>query len=226
MLGKIVLLIGALVVAVGVAVWSYGFLGQGDLKTDRARLAPTGSPTDPIPAGLERATFGGGCFWCTEAVFQRLKGVHSVVSGYSGGSVANPTYAQICSGTTGHAEVIQIVYDPKAITFAELLEVFWQTHDPTTLNRQGNDSGPQYRSVIFTHTDEQKAIAEQYKQQLNDANEFGRPVVTEITPFSAFYPAETYHQYYFVDHPQQGYCAAVIRPKVQKFEKKFADKLR
>jgi peptide-methionine (S)-S-oxide reductase len=226
MLGKIVLLIGALIVAVGVAVWSYGFLGQGDLKTDRARLAPTGSPTDPIPAGFERATFGGGCFWCTEAVFQRLKGVHSVVSGYSGGSVANPTYAQVCSGTTGHAEVIQIVYDPKAITFAELLEVFWQTHDPTTLNRQGNDSGPQYRSVIFTHTDEQKAIAEQYKQQLNDANEFGRPVVTEITPFSALYPAETYHQYYFVDHPQQGYCAAVIRPKVQKFEKKFADKLR
>src|SRR5262249_11314973 len=149
-------------------------------------------PTEP-PPGMVKATFGAGCFWCTEAVFQQLKGVHSVVSGYSGGSVKNPTYRQVCTGTTGHAEAIQVIYDPAMISYEELLEVFWQTHDPTTRDRQGNDEGPQYRSVIFYHTDAQKQLAEHYKQ---------------------FYRAEAYHQNYFEDNPGQPYCRAFIRPKV------------
>jgi peptide-methionine (S)-S-oxide reductase len=173
----------------------------------------------------EKATFGSGCFWCTEAFFQQLRGVESVQSGYSGGDTANPTYEQVCSGRTGHAEVVQITYDPSVISFDELLKVFWQTHDPTTPNRQGHDVGTQYRSAIFYHSDDQRRTAEAYKQQLNGSGTFGAPIVTEITPFKNFYPAEQYHQNYFNLNPEQSYCAAVIRPKVEKFKKQFADVL-
>lgn len=175
---------------------------------------------------LEKATFGSGCFWCTEAVFERLKGVYKVVSGYSGGTVENPTYEQVCTGKTGHAEVTQITYDPKVITYDELLEVFWKTHDPTTLNRQGNDVGTQYRSVIFYHNDEQKRLAEKYKEELNKSGIWDKPIVTEIVPFTNFYPAENYHQNYYDNNPSQPYCSFVITPKVEKFEKVFKDKLK
>ena len=170
---------------------------------------------------LEKATFGSGCFWCTEAVFQQLKGVKSVVSGYSGGEAANPTYEQICSGRTGHAEVAQITYDPAVVSFDDLLKVFWQTHDPTTPNRQGHDVGTQYRSAIFYHNEDQRRIAEAYKQQLDASGTFGTPIVTEITPLKNFYPAENYHQNYFRSNPTQSYCAWVIRPKVEKFQKEL-----
>jgi peptide-methionine (S)-S-oxide reductase len=174
----------------------------------------------------EKATFGCGCFWCTEAVYQQLRGVHSVESGYSGGHTENPTYEQVCSGRTGHAEVIQITYDPTAISFDELLNVFWKTHDPTTPNRQGHDVGTQYRSAIFYHNDEQRRIAEQYKQQLDKSGTFKSPIVTEITAFEKFYPAENYHQKYFELNPAQSYCQLVIRPKVEKFKKDFKEMLR
>ena len=176
--------------------------------------------------GLQVATFGNGCFWCTEAIFQRLNGVEKVVSGYSGGKVKNPTYKEVCSGLTGHAEVIQITYDPKRISFDELLEVFWKTHDPTTLNRQGADEGTQYRSAVFYHTDEQKRLAEEYKKKLDASGAFDNPIVTEITPFTAFYPAEDYHQNYFNLNGTQPYCSFVIQPKVEKFEKVFKSKLK
>ena len=176
--------------------------------------------------GLQTATFGNGCFWCTEAVFQRLKGVEKVVSGYSGGHVENPTYEQVCGKKTGHAEVIQIAYDPQVISFKGLLEVFWKTHDPTTLNRQGNDVGPQYRSAVFYHTDEQRDLAETYKQKLDESGAFSKPIVTEVTQFKNFYPAEDYHQNYFNLNPRQGYCAFVVAPKVEKFKAAFADKLK
>lgn len=178
--------------------------------------------TDP---SLKLATFGSGCFWCTEAVFQNLKGVKKVVSGYSGGNPSMITYKEVCTGLTGHAEVVQITYDPKEISFEELLEVFWKTHDPTTLNAQGPDHGTQYRSVVFYHDEEQGKIATEYKKQLNDDKAFRRPVVTEITAFKEFFPAEAYHQNYFNDNPEQGYCRAVIAPKIQKFKKQFAEKL-
>jgi peptide-methionine (S)-S-oxide reductase len=178
------------------------------------------------PGELEKATFGSGCFWCSEAVFQQLKGVRSVVSGYSGGITKDPTYRQVCEGQTGHAEVIQITFDPKVITYPELLEVLWQTHDPTTLNRQGHDVGTQYRSVIFYHTPQQKELAEHYKKKLDEEHAFRQPIVTEITEFSEFYPAEDYHRNYFNEHPGDRYCAAVIRPKVSKVKKVFHDKLK
>jgi len=175
---------------------------------------------------FQKATFGSGCFWCTEAVFERLNGVQKVVSGYAGGIVENPTYEQVCSGKTGHAEVTQITYDPKVITYDELLEVFWKTHDPTTLNRQGNDVGTQYRSVIFYHNDEQKRLAEKYKEELNKSGAWDKPIVTEISPFTNFYPAEKYHQNYYDNNPAQPYCSFVITPKVEKLEKVFKDKLK
>lgn len=175
---------------------------------------------------MEVATFGNGCFWCTEAIFQNLKGVEKVVSGYSGGHVDNPTYKQVCNGTTGHAEVIQISYDPSVISYDELLEVFWKTHDPTTPNRQGNDVGPQYRSAVFYHNDTQKEKADKYKKELNEAGAYDKPIVTEITAFEKFYPAEDYHQNYFNLNGSQPYCSFVIRPKVEKFEKVFKDKLK
>lgn len=174
----------------------------------------------------ETATFGAGCFWCVEAVFDRLAGVEKVVSGYSGGHVKNPSYEQVSSGQTGHAEAVQVTYDPARVTYAELLEVFWGTHDPTTLNRQGADVGPQYRSVVFTHTEEQRALAEQYKQKLDQSGVFPARIVTEIVPARAFYPAENYHQDYYRRNGHQPYCRMVIRPKVEKLKKVFADKLK
>jgi peptide-methionine (S)-S-oxide reductase len=175
---------------------------------------------------LDTATFGTGCFWCTEAIFQQLEGVEKVTSGYSGGSVPNPTYEQVCSKTTGHAECLNIMYDPKKISFDELLEVFWQTHDPTTLNRQGADVGTQYRSVVFYHNDEQKAKTAKYKAELDKSGAFDNPIVTSLEPFTIFYAAENYHQNYYNSNGSQGYCQFVIRPKVEKFEKVFKSKLK
>ncbi len=175
---------------------------------------------------LEIATLGSGCFWCTEAFFLRLKGVESVVSGYSGGKIKNPTYREVCSGLTGHAEVIQVKFDPSMISYEEVLEVFWNTHDPTTLNKQGADEGTQYRSIVFYHNDSQKKIAEEYKAQLNQSKVYNNPVVTEISPFKEFYLAEDYHQNYYSLNPNQGYCQYVIRPKVEKFDKEYASKLK
>jgi peptide-methionine (S)-S-oxide reductase len=177
-------------------------------------------------AETKLATFGAGCFWCVEAVFQQLEGVVSVESGYAGGTVENPTYKQVCTGTTGHAEVCQIRYDPAKVSYDKLLEVFWQTHDPTTLNRQGPDAGTQYRSVIFYHDDQQRDQAEKRKRELNAAGIWNAPIVTEISPLIKFYKAEDYHQNYFRTNPSQGYCRMVIRPKVVKFQKVFKDSLK
>jgi peptide-methionine (S)-S-oxide reductase len=175
---------------------------------------------------LEIATLGGGCFWCLEAIFQDVQGVHQVESGYSGGQVDNPTYQQVCTGTTGHAEVVQITFDPGIIAYEDILYIFWRTHDPTTLNRQGADIGTQYRSVIYTHNDAQQAIAERSKAETNASNLWSNPIVTEISPVGTFYRAEPYHQNYYRENPQQPYCMAVIDPKVQKFKKQFADRLK
>ncbi len=174
----------------------------------------------------ETATLAGGCFWCLEAVFKELRGVEHVESGYSGGSVSNPSYAQVCTGTTGHAEVVQITFDPNAVSFKELLEVFFTIHDPTTLNRQGADVGTQYRSAIFYHTPEQKEVAEQTIAELNAAKIWDAPIVTEVKPFTAFYQAEDDHQEYFRRNASQPYCRAVIAPKVSKFRKQYLEKLK
>jgi len=176
--------------------------------------------------GLQLATFGSGCFWCTEAIFQNLNGVEKVESGYSGGKVKNPTYKEVCSGLTGHAEVIQLTYDPKKVSYDELLEVFWKTHDPTTLNKQGADEGTQYRSVIFYHDDNQKQLAESYLKKLDQSGAFDKPIVTEIASAQPFYKAEDYHQNYFNLNGQAPYCSYVIQPKVEKFKKVFKDKLK
>ncbi|MCD4834901.1 MAG: peptide-methionine (S)-S-oxide reductase MsrA [Bacteroidales bacterium] len=175
---------------------------------------------------MELATFGTGCFWCTETIFEQLKGVESAISGYSGGTVKNPTYKEICTGETGHAEVIQITFAPEIITYKELLEVFWQTHDPTILNRQGADVGTQYRSVIFYHNNEQKELAENYKKKLDEAKVYNNPIVTEISNYSTFYKAEDYHQDYYNNNKSQSYCSFVITPKIEKFRKVFKDKLK
>ncbi len=174
----------------------------------------------------ETATLAGGCFWCLEAVFDNLEGVENVVSGYSGGQVPNPSYELVCTGRTGHAEVVQITFDPNQISFREILEVFFSIHDPTTLNRQGADVGTQYRSAIFYHTPEQKEIAEQVIHELEVSSEWKNPIVTEVKPFSEFYPAEDYHQEYFANNPYQPYCQIVVAPKVDKFRKKFAERLK
>jgi peptide-methionine (S)-S-oxide reductase len=171
---------------------------------------------------LAMATFGSGCFWCTEAVFQQLRGVQRVVSGYAGGHKEYPSYEEVCSGTTGHAEVIQLTYDPKVVTYEKLLEVFWKSHDPTTPNRQGNDLGPQYRSIILYHDHAQKELAELYREKLDKSGAFDRPVVTQIVPYSVFFPAENDHQEYFRRNPRQPYCAAIIGPKVEKIRQVFA----
>jgi len=175
---------------------------------------------------LEVATLAGGCFWCLEAVYDDLKGVVDVVSGYTGGHVRNPSYREVCTGTTGHAEAVQITFDPAQITYRELLEVFFSIHDPTTLNRQGADVGTQYRSAIFYHTAEQKKTAEAVMAALQVDNPWGRPIVTELAPMEAFYPAEEYHQEYFARNPEQGYCTVVIAPKLEKFRHKFAHRLK
>ncbi|QIL38859.1 peptide-methionine (S)-S-oxide reductase MsrA [Pedobacter sp. HDW13] len=174
----------------------------------------------------EKATFGMGCFWCTEAIFQRLKGVVSVKSGYEGGTLSNPTYEEVCTGATGHAEVLEITYNPMVISYDDLLEVFWKSHDPTTLNRQGADSGTQYRSVIFYHSAEQKAAAEKYKAELNKTNAYGKKVVTAIEAAKPFYVAENYHQNYFNKNGSEPYCRLVILPKIEKLEKVFKAKLK
>ncbi len=170
------------------------------------------------------ATFGSGCFWCTEAIFRRIKGIKSVVSGYSGGHVKNPSYEQVCAGDTGHAESVQITYDPGIISYDELLEIFWKTHDPTTRNRQGNDIGTQYRSVVFYHDPDQKEIAESYRDKLEAEHIWSRPIVTEIEAFTEFWPAETYHHDYYKNNPSNPYCAAVITPKIEKFTKIFKER--
>lgn len=173
------------------------------------------------PTQREMATLGGGCFWCLEAVYDELRGVEHVLSGYAGGAVADPSYEHVCSGTTGHAEVVQITFDPRLISFKELLEVFFTIHDPTTLNRQGADVGTQYRSIILYHSPEQRAIAEQVLAELNAAKIWDRPIVTELKPYTVFYPAEAYHQDYFERNPYQPYCQAVVAPKVAKARKHF-----
>ena len=175
---------------------------------------------------LEIATLGAGCFWCVEAVFDDLKGVEDVVSGYSGGEIENPTYRDVCSGSTGHAEVIQIKFNPQEISFRDILRVFFTVHDPTTLNRQGGDVGTQYRSAIFYHSPEQKQIAHEVIEEITAERIYDNPIVTEVVAFADFYPAEDYHQEYFANNPTQPYCAAVVAPKVRKFRDKFADRLK
>jgi peptide-methionine (S)-S-oxide reductase len=181
---------------------------------------------DEAAPKLAKATFGGGCFWCTEAVYEQIKGVKSATSGYIGGSVPNPTYQDVCTGQTGHAEAVEIEYDPKVVPYEKLLEVFFATHDPTTLNRQGADIGTQYRSGVFYHDDEQKRIAEDVIKRLDAANVFSGKIVTEVTKASTFYPAEAYHQEYFANNPRQPYCQAVVAPKVAKVRKFFAELLK
>ena len=175
---------------------------------------------------LEMATLGAGCFWCVEAVFDDLTGVESVESGYSGGHTENPTYREVCSETTGHAEVAQITFDPNVISFKEILQVFFAVHDPTTLNRQGNDIGSSYRSAIFYHDENQKRIAEEVIKEVTEEGVYDNPIVTEVTPFDKFYIAEDYHQEYFASNPTQPYCAAVVAPKVAKFRQKFVNRLK
>lgn len=201
---------------------------QNNNQKEKMNTTKTSEKAEPTLSGkADTATFGTGCFWCTEAVFQELEGVISVTSGYSGGHVANPSYRDVCTGETGHAECVQIVYDSSKISFDELLEVFWEVHDPTTLNRQGADVGTQYRSVIFYHNAEQKQKAEKYKAALDKAGAFNNPIVTAIDPFTKFYKAENYHQeYYELNKNTNPYCSIVIAPKLEKFEKVFKNKLK
>ncbi len=191
----------------------------------KTKIMNTSNTASTAP-GMEKATFGTGCFWCTEAMFESLDGVSEAVSGYEGGTKANPTYKEVCTGTTGHAECVEVTYDPRKVTYAELLQAFFRSHDPTSLNRQGADVGTQYRSVIFYHNDEQKQLAETVKKELNESGAYDKPIVTEISPASTFYVAEDYHQSYFANNPEQGYCAFVIAPKLDKFRKVFKDKLK
>jgi peptide-methionine (S)-S-oxide reductase len=193
---------------------------QEQKKTENKTMASS------VPQNLETITLGAGCFWCVEAVYEQLKGVYKVESGFSGGHVKNPSYKEVCTGNTGHAEVCQITYNPQEISLNEILEVFWKTHDPTTLNRQGADVGTQYRSAIFYHNEEQRKYAEEMKQRLNNAHIWENPVVTEIVPYKAFYKAEDYHQEYYQNNMEQAYCRMVITPKLEKFKKVFADKLK
>ncbi len=195
-----------------------------DYKANDNKSIETILPANSL--NMDTITLGAGCFWCVEAIFQNIKGVESVTSGYSGGAVPNPSYKAICSGTTGHAEVIQVVYDPAEVSLTTILEVFWQTHDPTTLNRQGADAGTQYRSAIFYHTEEQQEVATTIFNRLDDAGAFSAPIVTEITAFTNFFPAEDYHQDYFNQNGSQPYCRAIISPKVNKFKEAFQDVLK
>lgn len=193
---------------------------QTHILTEDMSIKPEFTDTTAV------ATFGAGCFWCVEAIFQDLNGVYSVESGYMGGEKKDPTYKEVCTGTTGHAEVCRIVYDPRLLTFKDLLEVFWQTHDPTTLNRQGNDVGTQYRSAIFYYSDDQKKESEFYKSELDKSGAFSDPIVTTLEPVDTFYPAEDYHQNYFNQNGDQPYCSFVIKPKVEKFKKAFSSRLK
>ena len=208
---------------------AFALYSCGQTTAEPGKVAKTKSSIQDIKKmeqGWEEITLGAGCFWCVEAVFQELKGVKSVVSGYAGGVKDKPTYKEVCSGMTGHAEVARIVYDPNEVTVDEILEVFWQTHDPTTLNRQGNDVGTQYRSVVFYHTEEQKNIAEKYKKELDASGAFSAPIVTEIVEINNYYEAEEYHQNYYNEHGNESYCRYVIGPKMEKFRKVFKDKLK
>ncbi len=211
--------IPALLLIIAVVAWQASRRAEFTVPEHFPAPEPAGAPDDSTVA-----TFGNGCFWCTEAIFQQLKGVTAVTSGYSGGSVKNPTYEQVCNGTTGHAEGIQVTFDPKVISYAELLEVFWRSHDPTTLNRQGNDTGTQYRSAIFYHTPRQKELAEAYKAKIEEAHVYSAPVVTEIVPYTEFFAAEGHHQNFYSTNPRQGYCRVIIQPKLDKLQKIFADK--
>lgn len=195
-------------------------------KTNITSSTTTMNQDSTIPASLELATFGSGCFWCTEAVFQQVKGVYKVQSGYTGGKVKNPTYKEVCSGLTGHAEVIQLSYDSTQVSYDELLEIFWMTHDPTTLNRQGADTGTQYRSVIYYHNLQQKELALAYKTKLDQEGIYSNPIVTEISPADVFYKAEDYHQNYYNLNGDAPYCSYVITPKLEKFKKVFKNKLK
>ncbi|NQU86475.1 MAG: peptide-methionine (S)-S-oxide reductase MsrA [Mariniphaga sp.] len=175
---------------------------------------------------LEKATLGGGCFWCTEAIYKQLNGIESVMPGYSGGHIKNPSYKEVCTGRTGHAEVVQVEFDPTVVSYTEVLEVFFSTHNPTTLNRQGADVGTQYRSAVFFHSEEQKQIAEKVINLFEEVNVYKEPIVTEVTGFDKFYPAEDYHKNYFAQNKNQPYCQMVVAPKIEKFEKIFKDKLK
>ena len=210
-------LLAAILVAVAAAA-----CGGGDTTPEVRPI----SPTTPAPSGSRLATFGGGCFWCAEAIFSRLDGVISVESGFSGGTLANPTYERVCDGDTNHAEVIQVRYDPAKVTYEQLLEVFWKTHDPTTPNRQGADVGTQYRSIVLWHDDEQRKTAESVKGALDESGAFAKPIVTEIVKYEHFWKADEHHEAYFARNPNAGYCRAVIAPKVEKFEKVFQDRLK
>ncbi len=206
------------------AALSLSLLGSCAQPSNKQKNMTENKTTDK--PGLEIATFGTGCFWCTEAVFLSLDGVESVVSGYAGGRNANPTYKEVCSGLTGHAECVEIKFDPKKITYLDLLQAFFRAHDPTTLNRQGADAGTQYRSVIYYHNDEQKRLANEVKKELDASGAYSGPIVTEISQAPVFYVAEAYHQNYFANNPDQSYCAYVIAPKLDKFRKVFKDKLK
>ncbi len=199
---------------------------QSQERKKEIKKPPTSTPKQKTNPNMEVVTLGAGCFWCIESIFQNLKGVEKVVSGYSGGQTANPTYKEICGGLTGHAEVAEITFDPSVVSFEEVLEVFFQTHDPTTLNRQGNDIGTQYRSAIFYHSEKQKETALRIIKELNASGAWDKPIVTEVSAASVFYPAEDYHQNYFNLNGDQPYCQYVIRPKVDKFKKVFKDKLK
>jgi peptide-methionine (S)-S-oxide reductase len=224
-------IVGA-VLLIGLVTWLA--ISSGNRPTELAVRSTTG-PLDQSTNNIEKneedaklsvATFGGGCFWCVEAVLQRCKGVKSVVSGYAGGQTENPNYRDVCNGDTGHAEVVQVTYDANVLAFEDLLEIFWRTHDPTTLNRQGNDVGTQYRSVIFYHDSEQQRIAEEYKAKLDASGIFPLPIVTEISPLPKFYPAEDYHQNYFNDNPGNPYCQVVTQKKVNQLKKLFSEKIK
>lgn len=210
----------------GFSMLAFILLIAGSSCGQKSKQATTTMVNEPVREGLAVATFGSGCFWCTEAVFQNVEGVEKVESGYSGGKVKNPTYKEVCSGLTGHAEVIQVHYDAAKVSYEELLEIFWKTHDPTTLNRQGADEGTQYRSVVFYHNEEQKKLAEKYKAELDKSGAFDNPIVTEISPYTEFYKAEDYHQNYYNLNGNAPYCSYVIQPKLEKFRKVFKHKLK
>ncbi len=203
----------------------FGIVSCNELKSN-TKTKENGTMINNPSVKTDTATFGQGCFWCAEAIFDRVNGVTSVTCGYAGGNVANPSYEQVCSGKTGHAEVVQIVYNPDIISYDDLLKIFWQTHDPTTLNRQGADVGEQYRSIILYHNEAQKEKAEYYKNELQKSGSWDNPIVTQIVPLTKFYRAEEYHQHYYEKNPYGGYCSFVIAPKVEKFEKVFKDKLK
>ncbi len=220
-LRRSIFLVAAIVFLGGLFAWQLSQLRDRSFPETFPVLEPSDTPDDTTTA-----TFANGCFWCTEAVFQQLKGVQTVTSGYTGGSVPNPTYRQICGGDTGHAEAIRVTFDPKVISYPELLGVFWRSHDPTTLNRQGDDIGTQYRSAVFTHSPRQKELAENFKSKIDEAKVFGKPIVTEIVPAGEFFPAEANHQNFYATNPKHGYCRAIIEPKLDKLKAVFPDKVK